>query len=91
MSIAHAKRFIHRVLAEADLVDRINDAPDEPTVRDILAHEGFEFNANDFDEAFHNLLTQCQWEDQADCLQGVRMWWEFLGASFQRTNPNLIQ
>ncbi len=79
MSISHAQLFIKRAMAEADWVERINDAPDEPAVRAILAQEGYNFNADEFEEAYTHLLTQCQFEEQADWLNGVRMWWQFLG------------
>jgi len=42
----------------------------------VLAGEGLFFSDHDFDEAFHNLLFQCQYEEQADQLREFRMFWE---------------
>lgn len=86
MSISDAQNFIQRAMAESDLVERINDAPDVPAVQDILTKEGYSFNADEFEEAYTHLLTQCQFEEQADCLKGVRMWWEFLGQALMKIN-----
>lgn len=82
MSIAHAKTFIKRASLEPKLIYRINEAPDQHAVQMILTEEGLSFNVHEFEEAYSNLLTQCQTIDQANMLNEIKMWWELLGQYF---------
>jgi hypothetical protein len=56
---------------------------DRASLSAILEKEGLLFSDHDFDEAFHNLLTQCQFQDQADQLMDFGMWWRMILAQQQ--------
>ena len=76
MTIGNAKQFIKRCMQEKDLRNRVRRASDDASLQAVLAREGLVFSDQDFDEAFHNLLTQCQYREQADLLKEFRMFWE---------------
>lgn len=76
MTIGNAKEFIKRGMQDRDLRSRVLAASDDASLQAVLASEGLFFSDHDFDEAFHNLLTQCQYEEQADRLREFRMFWE---------------
>ncbi len=76
MTIGNAKEFIKRCMQDRDLRSRLLAASDDASLQAVLAGEGLVFSDHDFDEAFHNLLFQCQYEEQADQLREFRMFWE---------------
>lgn len=80
MTIAHAKQFIRRGMQDVQLRDRLMVSSGWTALTDVLKKEGLIFSAHDFDEAFHNLLTQCQDEGQADQLREFKMWWHLTEA-----------
>lgn len=75
MTIGRAKTFINRGMFDSDLRARVLKAEDRASLISVLEKEDLLFTDHDFDEAFHNLLTQCQFREQADQLKEFRMWW----------------
>lgn len=78
MSIGDAKKFILRGMSDTALRDQLNEAKFEEQLAEVLAQYQLKFTFAEFDEAFSNLLTRCQFEEQAEELSEFRMWWEFL-------------
>jgi hypothetical protein len=76
MTIGKAKEFIQRGMQDSALRERLNGASNAEAINTILKQEDLIFSASDFDEAFHNLLTQCQEKEQADQLREYKMWWD---------------
>jgi hypothetical protein len=75
MTIGKAKEFIKRGMYDSDLRARLLEAKDSASLTSALGKEDLLFSDHDFDEAFHNLLTQCQLREQADQLKEFRLWW----------------
>jgi hypothetical protein len=78
MTIGNALTFITRGLTESDLRDRLNAAASVAERDEVLVQEKFAFSDHDFDEAFHNRLTLCQAQEEADQLREFKMWWDLL-------------
>lgn len=78
MTIAHARKFIRRVMEDDDLRDRLNMAADESARIEALADEGLRFSLDEFEEAWRNELTKCQTEEKADQLADLNQWWQLL-------------
>lgn len=83
MTIGKARTFIKQGLKDHKLRKRLNLASTPPEFQKILSDKNLKFSAHDFDEAFHNLLTQCQEADDAEQLKEFRMWWILLFRSFE--------
>lgn len=75
MTIGNAKQFIHRGMRDSGFRTRLLAPEDHASLQAILAQEHILFSDHDFDEAFHNLLTQCQTQEQAEQLREFRTWW----------------
>ena len=84
MSIGRAKKFIQHGMQDSVLRGQVNAASNMTELLAILGKEDFLFSASDFDEAYHNLLTQCQVKEQADQLREFKMWWDMTLALMQR-------
>jgi hypothetical protein len=82
MSVVVARRFIQRALADEAFVAALNDVSTREEVQALLAREGLVFSYGHFDEAFYTLLTQCQHVGQAEMLQEIKRWWDFLEGHF---------
>jgi hypothetical protein len=78
MSIGEAKAFIHRGMQDRDLRNRLNASGGPEDMLAILEREKLVFTYSEFDEAYHNLLTQCQEEEQAEQLKDFKMWWDLI-------------
>ena len=83
MTLAAAQQFIQRAVNDPDMVRRMNDARDKSAVRKILDELKFNFNREEFEPAYLNLLTCCQTEAQADAVKEVKLWWDCLEYTFQ--------
>lgn len=82
MTVANAQKFIKQGLGDRELRDRLNSASDLSELQKILEDENLGFSPNEFDEAFYNVLTECQSTEAADQVKEFKMWWEFLGQTF---------
>ena len=88
MTIAAAQKFILKAVQEPELVSRINAADDEAEIRDILSQEQFIFNHDEFEKAYFNVLTWCQTSEQAEVVEEIKMWWDYLGICLNRSENN---
>lgn len=79
MSLDAAQKFIVTAAADQTLVQTINEAGDDVAIRQILAENGFEFNYEEFEKAYFNVLTWCQTVEQASAVKEVKQWWDCLG------------
>ena len=84
MSIANAKKFVRTAMTDKTVRDAVNSASNFEEVQSTLAERNLEFTYPEFDEAYHNLLTQCQEEEQADQLKEFKMWWDLTMAMTQK-------
>jgi len=78
MTISKAKQFIHSVLTDISLRSAINRTSTINEIDMVLQQNDMHFTPGEFEEAFRNLLTQCQSESQANQLQQIKMWWEMI-------------
>jgi len=75
VTIGKAKEFILRGMQDGDLRSQVLASKDTASLAMILEKKDLKFSDHHFDEAFHNLLTQCQTQEQADQLKEFRVWW----------------
>lgn len=78
MTLAAAQKFIQQAVNDPNLVCRINSAPDKATVQRILGDLELNFDDEEFEPAYFNVLTWCQTHDQAAAVQEVGQWWSCL-------------
>ncbi|MBN2341113.1 MAG: hypothetical protein JXX29_04025 [Deltaproteobacteria bacterium] len=78
MTIGNAKKFIDQAQVDDDLRRTLNGAETFTELTDRLETLGMTFSAFDFEEAFNNKLVSCQFQEQADQLQELKMWWQML-------------
>ena len=78
MTVAIAKKFIKRGLGDSELRARLNGASDIVELQQILEDENLGFSPDNFDEAFYEMLTECQTMEAADQTKEFRVWWELL-------------
>jgi hypothetical protein len=78
MPISDAKMFLKDLTVSETLRDSLYDAASRNEISDILKAIPYEFNNDELDNAYRNLLVNCRSEEQAECLKEVRQWWEFL-------------
>ncbi len=78
MGIEKAKTFIRRGMRDSDLRNRLNTSAGREDMLAILEREQLVFTYSEFDEAYHNLLVQCQEEEQAEQLKEFKMWWDLI-------------
>lgn len=84
MTLAAAQQFIQRAVNDRELVQRINKAADNESVRHVLSELGLDFNYVEFEQAYFNVLTWCQTYDQAEAVKEVKLWWDYLGYCLER-------
>ena len=84
MTIAAAKMFIKQAMASSEFVSRLNSLESFDEFKRVLCEEGFEFEVSDFEEAFNNLHTQCQTQEQADLLFQIKSWWDCMLSIYDR-------
>lgn len=78
MSIGNAKKFIRKAMDDKKIRSRINAAGGSNERAAVLEDLGLGFTYPEFDDAFNNLLTQCQREGDAELLREFRMWWDMV-------------
>lgn len=78
MTIGNAIKFIKMGLYDSKLRNSLNSASSLSELHNILENEKLIFSVDDFDEAFHHSLSQCQEEEQAEQLKEFKLWWELL-------------
>lgn len=81
MTIGHALTFIEKGRSDSDLRARLNAAQTLADLNGVLESEGLTFSPQEFDEAFHNQLFQCQFEEEANQIKEFRMWWDLVSQS----------
>ena len=82
MTIAAAKKFIVKASREPEWVQNLNAAKTIDELIAMLAASDLEFTYNEFDEAYSNILTKCQFPAQADALEQIKNWYDLLLMSF---------
>lgn len=82
MSIGNAKKFIIRGMEDQELRNKLNRAPTIEALQAVLEEAGLTFSTYEFEDAYNNSRTECQFEEQADKLSEFRMWWELLNTFF---------
>ena len=78
MTIANAKKFIDRGMADDQFRGELNGTDSISELYRTLNDSGLPFSPEEFEEAFRNRLVQCQFEEQADRLREFKMWWDLL-------------
>lgn len=78
MSRQNAIDFIKLARTDKDLRSRFNKAADNAERRAILQEIDLEFNYPEFEDAFNNMLGNCQIEEQADDLRNFKLWYDYI-------------
>ena len=73
MTTHDAKVFIQKGLEDIVLREHLNNASSSSEIYNVLAGEKLMFTQNEFEEAFHYSLTQCQTAEKADQLGEFKM------------------
>ena len=76
MSSGNARTFIKSAMSDKTLRAAVNAASSSDELDIILKHHKIPFTYAEFDDAYHNLLTECQFEEQAEELKEFKMWWD---------------
>ena len=71
MSIQNAIRFIHKVQGDDEFRNNLFRLKNISQFEGFLEEKELDYTEFEFDEAYHHLLVQCQFEEQADRLQNV--------------------
>ena len=88
MTIANAKSFIKRGMADPELRKRLNRTSTRTQLNRILTEQSLMFSFSEFNDAYTNTLIQCQFEDDANRLKAFRMWWDLLFMSLSNEPLN---
>lgn len=79
MTIDAAQQFIQQAVNDPELVSRINSAPDNTAILNILSEKEMVFDYEQFEKAYYNVLTWCQNHAQANAVKEIKLWWDCLG------------
>jgi len=71
MSIQNAIRFIHKVQEDDEFRNDLFQLKNISQFESFLEEKDLDYTEFEFDEAYHHLLVQCQFEEQADGLRNV--------------------
>ncbi len=82
MTIAAARKFIVKASREPEWVQMLNTSESASELNSKLADADLVFSYVEFDEAYNNILTKCQFHAQADALEQIRNWYDLLLMSF---------
>lgn len=78
MSIDSARKFLLNITNNYQLATRFNEAVSMEQLVELLAESGYEFNDHELDEAYNNLLTKIQFEEDANAVKMSRQWYDML-------------
>ena len=78
MTIAAAQSFIQRAVNDYPLIQILNTALDLDEFNQMLAEIDLEFDSEEFEAAFCNVLGWCQTQQQADAVNEIKQWYNFL-------------
>ena len=81
MSLNRAIKFINQASVDDELRTKLNTAVDNNARKSILKDYDLLFNYPEFEDAYNNMLCNCQTEDQASDLQNFKLWWDYLSNS----------
>ena len=86
MSIESARKFLVLASRNPQWVQSLNSAGSTQELEAMLAEQGLSFTYHEFDEAYSNILTKCQFPAQADELEQVRIWYDMLIEAVRSNN-----
>lgn len=78
MTMKAAIAFIKQARVDNELRKQLNIADNQAERENYLQDMGLVFNYAEFEDAYNNMLSSCQTEDEASVLQEFKMWWDFL-------------
>lgn len=78
MTIGNALNFIKQGMNDELLRKQLNTTYGSGAIEKVLAQKSLIFSLNEFDEAFHQRLVQCQEASEAEQLKEFRLWWTLL-------------
>jgi hypothetical protein len=78
MSMNDARKFLQGISKNGFLRDSLNRAKSRKDIEVILKKVPYEFDENEIDDAYRNLLINCQSEEQAMLMKEVKKWWDLL-------------
>ncbi|MFK5952678.1 MAG: Nif11-like leader peptide family natural product precursor [Desulfobacterium sp.] len=78
MPVNDARRFIHLIPENNGLRDMLNRCENYDEIQTLLGKNGFEFNSDEFVEAWNSEVVNSQTKECHDEFNDLRMWWELL-------------
>jgi hypothetical protein len=78
MPMNDARMFLQDVVKNGALRDSLNRAQSRKDIKAILNNVPYEFAHYEMDDAYRNLLINCQSEEQAMLIKEVKKWWDLL-------------
>ncbi|NLD94841.1 MAG: hypothetical protein GX639_19470 [Fibrobacter sp.] len=78
MPISDAKKFLCEIIENDSLRGYLNRAESRVEIKAILKEVSYEFTYAELDEAYRNILVNCQTESQAELVKEVKKWWDLL-------------
>ncbi len=78
MSLNGAIKFINQTRVDDELRTKLNIAADNNARNAVLKDYELTFNYSEFEDAYNNMLCNCQTDDQASDLQNFKLWWDYL-------------
>lgn len=78
MPMNDARMFLQDVVKNTVLRDSLNKAQSRKDIETILKNVPYDFVHYEMDDAYRNLLINCQSEEQAMLIKEVKKWWDLL-------------
>ena len=78
MPVNDAKKFIHSIPENHELRSMLNRCKSSDEIQTLLGENGFEFNSDEFVEAWSKEVADSQTKERHDEFNELRMWWELL-------------
>jgi hypothetical protein len=78
MPMNDARTFLQDVVKNSVLRDSLNRAKSRKEIEVLLKGVPYEFTDYEMDDAYRNLLINCQTEEQAMLIKEVKKWWDLL-------------
>jgi hypothetical protein len=78
MPLNDAKNFLHEAMRNTQLRTTLLKASSRKDLEAILKANSYVFTLSEIEDAYRNLLVNCQSEEQAQLVKDIKQWWEML-------------
>ncbi len=81
MTVGDARKFLKQAMTDRNLRDRVNEAPTQHALIEILKAHQFHFTQTELEEAYNTVLVQSQTAEEASQVREIKRWWDFVIAA----------